>query len=227
MQFTIMSGMRKLNRKMTYSFLLGLLIVPLLAGCNNPEQNLRFLAEDSVDLATSRSGIINVRLGRWTDDVPDDTLLQVDANNHLQVYLITGDQRSVLGSLEQQLPDTPAKTMFLNTGTARFILGWVDESVDGDLKHVLIARALGNEEQRPVSGSSLTGVTGVYDRLFFIPIFRPEEAVLWRALRAFEVFTSESIASRNLTGHRWAVQKSYVPPFGIESYFQRIEVANK
>lgn len=218
--------MRQTRRHTWQAVLLFFAVAALLAGCADLGHQLRYAAEDVIDMQAEPSGIYTLRLGRWTTDVPADTKLAVDARHGYQVQLVTGDTRLDLGKLQQQLPDTPAKTMFLDTGSRRFILGWVDDEVEGTLRTVLVSRAIGENEQRPVNGATLMAAITTLNgsRLFFVPILTWEDLPRWETLDELVIYTYESRKTEHATGHRWAAQKEFVPPLDTKPLYQRIEL---
>lgn len=219
--------MRQARTPTWQAVLLLFVVTSVLAGCADLGHQLRYAAEDFIDMQAEPSGIYTVRMGRWTTDVSADTRLEVDARHDYQVQLVTGDTRLDLGKLQQQLPDTPVKTMFLDTGTTRFILGWVDDEVEGTLRYILITCAISDDELLPIDegttiAAAITPVNG--SRFFVVPLIDVHDLTRWADLKVIGIYTSESAEAEKATGHRWAVRKEYLPPLATKPLYQRIEL---
>ena len=197
-----------------------LMLVAVLSACSALQQTI----EDLTDQISSSQGTVVIRLSRWTDDVPQGTLLQIDRSSH-EVYIAAGESKQLLGNLEYQLPDAPVKTMFFDTGTTKFIIGFVDESVAGHLTGTLIGRYAPPDEHRPVDGGSKLNAMEDGSRTFFIPIF-PNEVDRWQKLDGVYIFTDEASNAESRTGHRWAFKKDYRPYLDVSSWYLKV-VANK
>lgn len=212
-------------------FLLVLLLFCLLlsSGCAAVSQEMQFMLENTQDRAAQRDGIHTVRLGRWTDDVPDGTLLQIDVLDDYQVYLTSGDDRQPLGKLTQQFPDTPITSMFIDTGKDRFVVGWIDESVQGHLSDFTLGRYVADSEHRPVNNSSKAwGIDGG-SRMFFSPIFRygpyRDEIQKWERISYIRVDTRESLrAFMNGEESPLELHRDYDPPIDIVPLLQHVTV---
>ena len=193
-----------------------------LTGCSAFSETVQKTLEIRSDRSAQASGIYTVRLDRWTDDVPEGTLLQIDADNEYQVYLTQGDTKKLLGKLEQQLPDTPLTSMFIDTGTDRFIVGWIDESVQGHLRTVRVRRDVADSEPLPVDDAAKSwGVDGG-SRIFFIPIFS-EEIQKWEQISGVRVSTEESIRALMDNGDfNPAFRQDYDPPIDVVPLLQRV-----
>jgi hypothetical protein len=185
-----------------------------LTGCAAISAEIRQVVENSQDRMAQEQSIYTVRLARWTDDVPDGTLLQLDVAHDYQVTLVGNGKTELLGKLQQQLPDAPVRTILLDTGADRFIVGWIDETVEGDLITVGLGRGQ----------TAKLWQIGASSRMFFIPILESEQQK-WEQLSYIYASSRESIR-RGLAGGEFnpAFLIEYAPPFNLEPLFQHVNV---
>lgn len=195
----------------------------MLSGCANVSSTTRQVMEDRSDHALWAQGIYTVRLDRWTKDVPDRTRLQIDINDGGKVYLVTGERRQYLGRLERQLPDTPLTTLFVDTGKDRFVIGWVDDAVEGSLDSISLRRHVGETEPRPVSYADTIWAFDKGSRLFIIPTwsFQRER---WKHIEYVDIYTWESRPGGPLApGERRPVfSHRFTPPIDTEPFYVRV-----
>ncbi len=169
-------------------------VTAILTGCSTVSVYVKEAWEDRVDRGAQEQGIYSLRLSRWTDDVPEDALLRIDTNSNLSVKLIYSDVELDHGRLEPQFADAPVMAMYIDTGEDSFIVGWVDDTVKGDVATVTFGRYVADSEHRPVSGSLKTWQTDEGSRLFMIPIFGSERQ-LWQTIEEIYINTDASLAA--------------------------------
>ncbi len=191
-------------------------------GCNALSEAVQKSLENRSDRAAQSQGIHSVRLDRWTDDVPEGTLLQIDTGEDYQVYLREGDQKKLLGTLKQQLPDTPTTSMIIDTGSDRFVVGWIDESVQGHLTVFSLVRNVADTEPLPVDDGAKDWRIDSGSRMFFIPIFQ-EDMGKWEQISGVHISTEESTtALLNGGGYNPAFRQDYDPPIDIVPLLQHV-----
>ncbi|MFN8467712.1 MAG: hypothetical protein U0X20_19285 [Caldilineaceae bacterium] len=198
------------------------MIIVLLSGCG-AARTVQQVVEDVEDAFTGTRGAYTVRLDRWLESIPPASQLRVARDEDDSVYLVTEHGEQLLGKLTYQMPDTPIKTMFLDIGTDKLVLGRVDDTLPGRVDSVTIDDYSPPEAEFPMKLPAKTIVVDANGYYFFFPIYENEWPA-WQRLGYLYISTHESL-QRALEGEtKLPFKKVYAPYFDIADYLVPIAI---
>lgn len=184
-----------MNTSSGYVIVLLLVVAGCAAGC--------FLAEGPLN-----DNVHSIEISRWTDSLPDGTHVEVELKEPHTVVLKRGGTSVNLGTLERQFPNTPLKTMLIDTGNDLILVGYVDESVTEPLDSVHVS--VPNPDHAPIPE---TKVGKVNERVFFLVIYSHlEERPYWNSIKQVIVYPDDTEAST----YEIASKTEYDPPLDIQ-----------
>lgn len=158
-----------------------------------------------------RRGVFTIPLDRWTDDAPTGALLHIDLDEPHAVSAEYRGQKEDLGILQYQFPNTPVKTIVIDTGADRLLVGWIDYTIDGFLDTIRIGR----RDDGSVGSLGRSYRTNPKTRTFTLPIY-DEQLSSWADITSITISTLESLESRYaeppLKDVSWVLRKEYNPP---------------
>ena len=177
-------------------------------------------------------------LSYWTLDVPKGTTLKVLS---VQMPVGTVERRAIvvhdkvqvyLGPLRQQFPGAPIHSVMFTTGADRFILGRVDDSINGEPEAFSIYRVtgvrrldeIGDAKTSLINNATIpfTSIPADRDNVFFIPIYGAESnSDLWNLTVKIFVATDKY---QPAVGTTWAYQRRFDPPLDISQWFISVKL---
>ena len=159
-------------------------------------------------------------LSRWIALLPEGSVLTLFGNvkdgsrePQIKAILNVNQQQLPLGSLEAKFYNSPLQVLLLDIYNTYFIVGRVDDSVEGNLVSVSMRREEGYGE---TDKSVKTSV--IKNRIFFIPI-SVDEREQWDSITWIGIKTVESSMDNLKSGYIWE-SEFYLP---IQLEFSHIE----
>ncbi|MBS1248922.1 MAG: hypothetical protein MAG431_00492 [Chloroflexi bacterium] len=154
-------------------------------------------------------------LSKWIALLPEGSVLtlfesaKAEARNaEIRVILTINQQQQSLGRLEYYFPDAPLRTILLEKYNTRFIIGRVEDSIDGNLVSISMQPEEGFDPSEKAIKTSV-----IKDRVFII-VIPWEEYKLWKSVAWIGIKTVEaSISSRGpdaSDGYAWE-SRFYLP----------------
>jgi len=183
-----------------------LLLSFLLTGCVPIGGYVRDAKTQILENRALRTDRFQISLAQWVENVDKDTIIEFELQSPHRVWLQDGKQEVELGTLEYQFPDAPVKTMILDAGGDYLIIGWVDDSIDGYLDHVRVARPKSNFTG-PWSKNYLTDRRL---RVITFPLYS-EELPWWYQIGSLTIYTFGGGDEE----HSWTWHQQYDPPIDI------------
>ena len=201
----------------------GILACSFLGGGRSdiPEVALQGIASKSVKI------LGNFNLSDWAQGVPSSSYFTIfegqlsgTGEQEIRVFYDDGNRSTYIGALSAQFGIPELKTIFIDLGRERCIIGWASPAINGKLLNVHFERF---EADRSL-WMNAQKESSIEKNLFIVPI-TGEDIVLWNSITMAAVQTRESL-QRGFDGNGsyYEVEKMFDPPFDISAYYQSISV---
>lgn len=164
----------------------------LLAGCD-PETFLRVQRDAETYLTSSGvllKGVYSTPLSPLFDGIPKDISLRMELKDPHRVWIEQNGTRTELGNLTYQFPDAPVKTMILSIKDDYFLVGWIDQSVEGALDRIVF-HSSGKSDRWPKSKAF---AANRQMRIFHLPIYSEDG---WEGIKYISIGTIEALVARD------------------------------
>jgi len=141
--------------------------------------------------------------------------------NEIRVFLNDGQSTQYVGALSDQLQLPGVKTLFIDFGSQRCIIGWVSPEIQGKLLYFHIERP---EADKPRWMEAVKEST-IEKNLFIVPIKASDQPDLWDFVAMAAVQTEESL-QRGFDGKGsfYQVENSYSPPLDVSGFYIPISI---
>ena len=204
----------------------------LLMQRRNYQPDIPASALNGMDANTTKS-IAYFELADWASGVSSDAYISVfkgelfDTNEtEMRVFLDDGENTYYVGVLSDELGLAGIKTIFIDLGKERCILGWVPSSLNKPI-YFRIERSNPNKEsewQDAKKESTVDkGIADANGGWFIVPI--KNDIQLWNTLAKSAIQTSDSLdrGSKDL-GSWYEVEKTYSPSLDVSSWYIHVPI---
>lgn len=178
----------------------------------------RLPVELTEDTNTEIDQLRTVRLDNLLEGMNDPISLTVAerkfdaALSERVAWLNIGNEEPVMiGKLRPLLPDSAVELAFVDLAESRFIVVWVDDSIDGALETVTLGRPIQLPED---DGLRVLRSAAIDNRVAVVPIFS-DEIELWSEVEVLLV---------DKRGLGFALEKEFDPPIRIDHLFQEFDM---
>lgn len=186
--------------------------------------------ETSSNIETNQQKrIAYFELNDWASDVPPDAYVAVfkdDAQTEMQVLFGDRENTYFAGVLSDQLGLAGVKTIFVDLGQERCILGWVSSSIEAPVLFRVERDELNSDAEWWDSKKESTvekGITEADGGWFIVPI--KDDVQLWDMIIFSAIETSSSLerGSQNI-GSWYEVEMSYFPPLDVSGWYVQVPI---
>lgn len=170
----------------------------------------------------------NLRLADWAEGISDKVYLTIfegrlvgSDSTEIRVFWNDGKSDGYVGALTEQLQLKGVKTLFIDFGSQRCVVGWVSPAISGKLLYFRL------ERPEPDTTRWMEGVkeSTINENLFIVPIRASNQPELWNELVLAAVQTKESLQrGYDGKGSYFEAEKAFSPPLDVSSFYVSISI---
>jgi len=186
-------------------------------------------ASAQVGLKPGTSKVLgHFRLADWAAGVPptayftvfEGRLTESDASE-MRVFLSGSQSAQYIGALSNQLQLPGVKTLFIDLGGQRCIIGWVSPATQGKLLYFHLERPEADRKRWMEAEKE----SSIEKNMFIIPIQASDRPELWNFVSMSAVQTKESLQrGYDAKGSYYQVETTYSSPLDVSSFYIPISI---
>lgn len=169
----------------------------------------------------------HLKLSDWAQNVPSTAYLtffqgRSVSTGEIEVRVLydDGKQNFYLGALTDQLGMPELKTIFIDLGVERCVIGSVASTISGRPLYIHLERDAIDRSDRAYAQKDST----IEKNFFIIPI-NGDDVYLWNDLTMVAIQTQETLdRDFNGGGSAYEIEKIFDPPLNISSYYIKIPI---
>lgn len=170
----------------------------------------------------------HLQLSDWAEGVSETAYLTVfegrlaeTGESDIRVFFHDDQSARYIGALSDQLQLPGVKTLFINFGSQRCIIGWVSPDTEGQLLFFHIERPEADRTRWMEAVEEST----IEKNVFLVPITASDQPELWDFVVMAAVETRESL-SRGFEGEGsyYQIETAYSPPLDVSGLYLPISI---